>query len=141
MAGAIQTFRSDESRKASEALRTAQQTLGQDQFMTLLLTELRYQDALDPMKDKDFIAQLAQFSSLAEMNALSKAFDRFVTASSMMQMLGILGRSVEGVGKDGPVAGRAVGLKTVGGVPLVTVLAEDGTSATLAVSEITSIEV
>lgn len=141
MAGAIDLFRSDESRAATEALKKAQEALGQDEFLTLLLTELRYQDALDPVKDKDFIAQLAQFSTLAEMDALAKAFDKFVAASSMMQTLGILGRFVEGVGKDGPVAGRAVGLKTENGVPFVTVEADDGTRSTLAISEVTSIAV
>ena len=47
--------------------------LDKDAFLRLLTTQLANQDPLNPMEDKEFIAQLAQFSSLEQMQNLNKA--------------------------------------------------------------------
>jgi flagellar basal-body rod modification protein FlgD len=47
------------------------QTLGKDEFLQLLITKLQNQDPLQPMNDEDFIAQLAQFSTLEQMNNIA----------------------------------------------------------------------
>ncbi len=51
------------------------QDMGRDQFLNILLTQLANQNPLDPLKDKDFIAQMAQFSSVESMQALNESFD------------------------------------------------------------------
>lgn len=48
------------------------QTLGKDEFLQLLITKLQNQDPLRPMDDEDFIAQLAQFSTLEQMHNISE---------------------------------------------------------------------
>lgn len=48
------------------------QVLGKDDFLHLLVTKLRYQNPMDPMKDEDFISQLAQFSTLEQMNNIAE---------------------------------------------------------------------
>jgi len=42
-------------------------TLGKDEFLKILITQLQNQDPAQPMQDRDFIAQMAQFSSLEQM--------------------------------------------------------------------------
>lgn len=46
--------------------------LGRDSFMSLLVTQMRNQDPLDPASNEDMIAQLAQFSSLEQMEELNE---------------------------------------------------------------------
>lgn len=51
---------------------TGVKSLGKDDFLQLMITKLRYQDPLSPMEDSDFIAQLAQFSTLEQMNNIAE---------------------------------------------------------------------
>ncbi|MBW7453712.1 flagellar hook capping FlgD N-terminal domain-containing protein [Paenibacillus sepulcri] len=46
-------------------------TLGKDQFLRILLTQLQNQDPMQPLEDKDFIAQMAQFSSVEQLMSMS----------------------------------------------------------------------
>ncbi|MDR2938903.1 MAG: hypothetical protein LBV08_01140 [Clostridiales bacterium] len=48
------------------------QNLDKDAFLNLLITQMKYQDPLNPTDDKQFIAQMAQFSSLEQMQNIAK---------------------------------------------------------------------
>jgi flagellar basal-body rod modification protein FlgD len=54
--------------------RTPTNKLGQDAFLQILITQLANQNPLEPVSDTDFIAQLAQFSSLEQVQALNSSF-------------------------------------------------------------------
>ena len=54
--------------------------LGQDTFLKLLVTQLQHQDPLDPMDDTEFIAQLAQFSSLEKLTEMAASLERIEDA-------------------------------------------------------------
>lgn len=70
-------------------------TLGQEEFLKLFLTELNFQDPLEPMDNKEFISQLAQFSSLEQSRVMGESLENMVFLSSTAQSVGLLGKQVE----------------------------------------------
>lgn len=60
------------STSTSTSMMTKNSPLDKNAFLKLLVTQLQYQDPLNPMNDTDFIAQLAQFSSLEQMQNLNE---------------------------------------------------------------------
>lgn len=68
--------------------RTIKNELGKDEFLRLLVTQLRYQDPLQPTNDREFIAQLAQFSALEQMQNIYQV-------SLMGQAVTLIGKTVE----------------------------------------------
>jgi flagellar basal-body rod modification protein FlgD len=80
---------------------TKQLELGQDAFMKLLLTQLKFQDPLSPMEDKDFISQLAQFSSLSEIQKLNETVTAMATAQGLSSASLLMGKTVSGLDASG----------------------------------------
>lgn len=50
--------------------------MGKDAFLQLLVSQLRNQDPLNPVNDKEFLAQMAQFSALEQMQNLNQNFEK-----------------------------------------------------------------
>ncbi|MGE4282493.1 MAG: flagellar hook capping FlgD N-terminal domain-containing protein [Clostridia bacterium] len=67
--------------------------LGKDDFLNLLVTQLKYQDPLKPMEDKEFIAQMAQFSSLEQMQNMNNSF-------SSQKAFSMIGKEITATVKD-----------------------------------------
>lgn len=61
--------------RGNEKLTGGQQQLGRDEFLQLLIAKLQNQDPLKPVTDEDFVAQLAQFSTLEQMNKISEGIE------------------------------------------------------------------
>lgn len=63
--------------------------MNMDAFLNLLVTQMQYQDPLEPAKNEDFLAQLAQYSSLEQMQNINRS-------SQMSQANQLIGKVVEG---------------------------------------------
>lgn len=81
--------------------RKTSQELGKDDFLKLLLTQLSHQDPTSPMDNNEFIAQMAQFSSLEQMHNMSDGFTRMAAMMNNNDAVNTLGKTVElEVGSD-----------------------------------------
>ena len=69
--------------------------MGKQDFLNLLVLQLRYQDPLNPVDDKEFIAQMAQFSTLEQMTAMARDFSLLTSMFMGNEASSSLGRNVE----------------------------------------------
>jgi flagellar hook assembly protein FlgD len=60
------------------------QSLGQDAFLNLMMTQLAHQDPLSPMDNQEMIAQMAQFSSVEQMGLINENMEKTVTQNDDM---------------------------------------------------------
>lgn len=78
--------------QTSNAQQSSNTTLGKDAFLKILVTQLKNQDPTKPMSDQQFIAQMAQFSSVEQLTNMSASI------SKLSEMLGantsIIGKEV-----------------------------------------------
>ncbi len=100
-----------------------QKSLGQDDFLKLLATQLAAQDPMQPMDDTQFISQMANFSSLQQMQALNQKFDGYTNAQMAASAPQYLGKQVTVLD---PVTGHSIS-----GVPSAVNTFEGTTTLTI----------
>ena len=89
------------NQRNNESLPKGVSSLGKDDFMRLLITQLEHQDPLNPLDNAEFIAQLAQFSTLEGINNMESSLE---TVNDQMQSinnfnaLGLIGKEVKAYG-------------------------------------------
>ncbi|RST75489.1 flagellar hook assembly protein FlgD [Siminovitchia acidinfaciens] len=62
-------------------------SLGKDAFLKILFTQLQNQDPLSPMDDKEFIGQMATFSSLEQLTNMNQTLEKFVESASQANLI------------------------------------------------------
>lgn len=108
-----------------------QSTLGQEDFIKLFLTELTFQDPLEPVDNREFLAQMAQFANLEQTRVSNENSENLVTMNATSQSLGLLGRQVEVTNQSGAStigAVSAISFSPEG--PVLTVKKSDGSVQT-----------
>ena len=116
----------------------AQRTIGQEEFLRILLTQLRFQDPLEPVDNREFIAQLAQFSALEINRQQSEKVDTLLTMENANQALSLIGRNVEvaGAGADSAGVGEVTAVTFQGTEPRLTVRTASATLIQVALSSV-----
>ena len=82
--------------------------LDKDAFLRLLTTQLQHQDPLNPMENSEFVAQLAQFSSLEQLQGLSSGMESLYMVNMSMNnaaLTGLIGKDVVATGDTFHYAG------------------------------------
>lgn len=106
---------SSTSSTTSGTTKAASSELGKDDFLKLLITQLRTQDPLQPLEDKEFIAQMAQFTSLEQMKNVN-------TALQTTQATAMLDKTVTWMDDEGQEQiGVVDSVKVVSGEPKVVI--------------------
>ncbi len=75
--------------------------VNQMDYMKLFMQELTYQDPLKPVDNREFMAQMAQFSSLQEARTTNESLTQLMSATCANQSLMMLGKDVKINGSDG----------------------------------------
>ena len=114
--------------------RTASTQLGQDQFLSLMIAQLKNQDPMQPMQNGEFLSQMAQFGTVSGIQDLQKSFGSLATSLQSNQALmatSLVGRAVLVPGSQLPFDGAtpaaaAAELPQAAGDVRVTVLDGSG---------------
>lgn len=113
---------------ASNSATGASSVLGKDEFLKLLVVQLQNQDPLNPLDDKEFIAQLAQFSSLEQMSNVASGIEALTETVSRQDSLS----AVSYIGKNVVANGNTVSKLDSGTTPVYFTL--NGAAATVSVN-------
>lgn len=92
-----------------------------EDFLKVLLTQLTYQDPLKPLDNQQFMAQVAQFTTLQQTQELNTNITRLLTNQASMQSVGLLGRTVDVTTSTGSTTGTVTALSWAGDTPKLVV--------------------
>jgi len=103
--------------------------LGKDDFLKLMVAQLKRQDPMNPVDDSEFLAQMAQFTSLEQLTNLSQTATTQLGATATAQALSLVGQTVTYVAADESVRTGVVDAVTFeAGSPMLTVAGVPGIS-------------
>jgi flagellar basal-body rod modification protein FlgD len=89
--------------KAAQTNATKASSMGKDDFLHLLVTQLQHQDPLNPMDSTGFTAQLAQFSSLEELQNINETLGSVGSSQTILtnsQAVDYIGKRIQAVGEQ-----------------------------------------
>ena len=107
---------------------TQASALGLQDFMKILLTQLTYQDPLKPLDNQEFMAQMAQFTTLEQSQRLNDKLQQLVENQAALQSVGLIGRTIDFTSEGASRSGTVSSLSLQGSAPVLGVLLPDGTS-------------
>ena len=115
-------------------------SIGLQDFLKILLTQLTYQDPLKPMDNQEFMAQIAQFTSLEQTQQINTKLDTLLTSQSSLQSVGLIGKTVEVTTQSGTAIGTVSSLSLASGSPQLTITTTGGTTLSgISLSQINTI--
>lgn len=97
-----------------------QAVVNQEDLFRILLTQLNYQDPLKPLDNAEFIAQLAQFTTLEQSRQSNQNLESLLRVQSASQSIGLIGKTVEIATATGREVGQVTTIAFQEGSPLLT---------------------
>lgn len=88
---------------SQESALQSSSTIDQEDFIRLFLAQLQFQDPLEPVDNREFLAQLAQFSALEQSRQLSQNTSDLLGMNASTQAVSLLNRQIEMSGVGGIV--------------------------------------
>jgi len=130
------TTTTDPTAAAANKAKADKNVLGKDDFLKLMVAQMKNQDPMNPADDKDNIAQMAQFSSLEQITNLASATQELATRMTLTQNVGLLGHDVTYTKADGTSGtGKVDGLDlTADGAATLSVAGQAGVDPTTVTS-------
>ena len=111
----------------ASASATQAKPLGMEDFLKVLLTQLTYQDPLKPMDNQQFMAQMAQFTSLQQTQQLNDKMSTLISNQASLQSVGLIGRAVDVTSSTGQaLTGNVTAISLAGDTPLLSVTTSAG---------------
>lgn len=110
--------------------------IAQEDFLRILLTQLRFQDPLKPVDNQQFVAQLAQFSALEINRQQSEKIDTLLTIQANNQAVGLIGKSVEVRNANGSTVGTVSAISFATGEPRLTINSNGTTFVDVRLSDV-----
>ena len=108
-------------------------------FMQVLLTQLTYQDPLQPMDNQQFMAQIAQFTALGQTQQTNSNIQILVSNQAAQQAVGLLGHTVGITTSNGSFTGTVSSINLSSSTPQLTISTSSGTLPGISLSQITSV--
>lgn len=102
---------------------TPRKTLGKDEFLMLLITQLKNLDIGEGSSNQEFVAQMAQFTLLEEVQNLGSSMQELMCRQLIADAGSFVGKDIEAwiPGYDMPVEGRVDSVEVIGGLPYLVV--------------------
>lgn len=111
---------------ASASTANSSSQLNLQDFMRILTSQLNNQDPMKPLDNTEFMAQLAQFTSLEQTRQLNDKLDALLTVQSASQSTGLIGRTVDARLESGTISGKVSLLDLTGAEPQLSVTLNNG---------------
>lgn len=104
--------------------------LNENDFIKLFLTQLTFQDPLNPVDNQQFLAQLAQFTTIQQLQTLSDNIMGELEVQASTQAVGLLGHTVQVTQNGQTILGTVTTVQFQSGQPVLSLQQSDGTELT-----------
>lgn len=108
------------------ATATQQNTIDQNDFIKLFLSQLQFQDPLEPVDNREFLSQLAQFSNLEQTRQTSQNTEGLLVMNSSAQALQLLNKTVQIQGQGAATIGAVTVVKFTNSGPELSIQTTSG---------------
>ncbi|QDH70141.1 flagellar hook assembly protein FlgD [Marilutibacter alkalisoli] len=124
-----------------DATLTQNNTIDQEDFIKLFLAQLQFQDPLEPVDNREFLAQLAQFTALEQSRQTSQNTNDLLSMNATSQAIALLNRQVDVAGMGVPLSGTVIAVQFTTSGPQISVRdSEDQVITGVRLSQVTLVK-